>query len=173
MTRRINETPDERKVRLDYLRAWRSKNREKFRESVRLWTEANRDKVRSYWRKYNKTSKGRARTKKQGLPTRLRVRLWFAMRSKKNRTGARAGSAVRDLGCSIEELRKHLEAQFKPGMTWDNYGRKKGQRCWEIDHIVPLASFDLSDREQLLRAVNWRNLQPLWTDENLRKSGRR
>jgi hypothetical protein len=82
--------------------------------------------------------------------------------------GQKAGSAVRDLGCSVEELRAHLEARFAPGMTWENYGPKG----WHIDHILPLAGFDLTDRQQFLRACHFSNLQPLWWRENLQKGAR-
>jgi hypothetical protein len=74
-------------------------------------------------------------------------------------------SAVRDLGCSVENLRLHLEALFTSGMSWDNYGRGG----WEIDHITPLSAFDLTDPAQALRAVHFTNLQPLWAAENLSK----
>ncbi len=82
--------------------------------------------------------------------------------------GQKAGSAVRDLGCTIEELMSHLEFQFSGEMTWKNYGS-----CWEIDHVIPLASFDLTDREQFLRATNYTNLQPLTGEENKLKSDKR
>lgn len=78
----------------------------------------------------------------------------------------KSGSAVRDLGCSIEMLKSWLMYQFQPGMTWENYGE------WEIDHVKPLASFDLTDRGQLLEACNWYNLQPLWKAENRSKGSR-
>ena len=78
----------------------------------------------------------------------------------------KTGSAVEDLGCSIEELKSYLESKFQPGMTWDNYGE------WHIDHIVPLASFNLSDRVQLSKACNYTNLQPLWAKDNLCKSNK-
>jgi hypothetical protein len=40
------------------------------------------------------------------------------------------------IGCSQEQLVSHLEAQFKPGMTWENYTLYG----WHIDHIIPLSS---------------------------------
>ncbi len=80
--------------------------------------------------------------------------------------GQKVGSAVRDLGCSVDKLKKHLESRFRFGMTWENYG------MWHIDHIRPLASFDLTDRVQFLQACHYTNLQPLWAPENLGKGAR-
>ncbi len=84
----------------------------------------------------------------------------------------KVGSAVSDLGCTIPELQAHLEVRFKPGMAWKNQGRHKGRRCWEIDHIKPLSSFDLTDRKQFLAAVHYTNLQPLWAEENRSKGAK-
>ncbi len=56
----------------------------------------------------------------------------------------------------------------KDTMTWDNYGLYG----WHIDHIKPLASFDLTDREQFLEACHYTNLQPLWAEENLSKGNK-
>ena len=72
------------------------------------------------------------------------------------------------LGCSIEHARKHLESQFREGMKWDNHG-KYG---WHIDHIIPCASFDLTDPEQQKKCFNYKNLQPLWWHENLSKGSK-
>lgn len=95
------------------------------------------------------------------LSLRLRSRLNSAIRGK-----AKTGSAVRDLGCSIEDLKKHLESQFHDGMSWDNYGK------WHVDHVIPMSAFDLTDREQLLKCCNFTNLQPLWASENSKKGSR-
>ena len=38
-----------------------------------------------------------------------------------------------------------------------------------IDHIEPLCSFDLTDREQLLKACHYTNLRPLFKEDNLKK----
>ena len=77
----------------------------------------------------------------------------------------KVGSAVGDLGCSVEFLKQYLEFKFQSGMTWDNHS----QFGWHIDHIIPLSSFDLTDREQFLKACHYTNLQPLWWNENLSK----
>ena len=70
------------------------------------------------------------------------------------------------VGCSIDQLKQHLEFQFKPGMTWNNYGK------WHVDHKKPCASFDLSKPSEQRKCFNWKNLQPLWAEENLSKGAR-
>src|SRR3990167_4263324 len=69
----------------------------------------------------------------------LRIRLNKAIRNNQ-----KAGSAVKDLGIGISEFKLYLENQFEEGMTWDNYGL--GVDKWNIDHVIPLSSFDLTDR---------------------------
>lgn len=68
-------------------------------------------------------------------------------------------------GCSIEELKTHLESKFTSEMSWGNYGI-----YWQIDHIEPLFKFDLSDPEQLKQACNYKNLQPLSKEDHKIKS---
>jgi hypothetical protein len=96
------------------------------------------------------------------LAKNLRSRLRHALRSN------RAGSPVRDLGCSIEQLKVYIEQQFVPGMSWDNYTYK----VWHIDHIKPLSKFDLSDPEQFKEACHYTNLRPLWAKLNLQKNNK-
>lgn len=69
------------------------------------------------------------------------------------------------IGCTIEQLCGHLESKFKRGMTWDNHGTG-----WHIDHIIPMAMFDLTDESQLMAASHYTNMQPMWAAENLAKS---
>lgn len=61
------------------------------------------------------------------------------------------------LGCSITELRKHLESKFLPTMTWENYGK-----YWHIDHIIPCSFFNLIDEEEQKKCFHYTNLQPLF-----------
>lgn len=82
--------------------------------------------------------------------------------------GSKSQRAHELLGCTVDQLRQHLERQFKPGMTWANHSFEG----WHIDHRRPLASFDLSDPAQQLAAFHFSNLQPLWAEENFEKRDR-
>ena len=157
-----------------YDKQYRLKNLEKRRAQQRAWNALPEKKVHKkqydiVYRENNREKNNARQLHKKRtdpifkLKCNLRNRLGMAI--KKN---FKKGSAVADLGCSIEFLKKHLESKFKPGMTWANWGRSG----WHIDHIVPLAAFDLNDREQFLKAVNWTNLQPLWASENCSKNDR-
>jgi hypothetical protein len=95
------------------------------------------------------------------ISTILRSRLGKAIKDE-----FKIGSAIKDLGCSITELKSYLESKFLTGMTWDNYGLDG----WHIDHIKPLSAFNLSDKKQILEACHYTNLQPLWAKDNLSKS---
>lgn len=97
----------------------------------------------------------------------LRTRINFVLKSNK-----KASSTKNLLGCSIEFFKNYIESKFKPNMTWNNYGNKKGIRCWEIDHIKPCASFDLSKPEEQRKCFHYTNLQPLWAIENRQKSNK-
>lgn len=73
-------------------------------------------------------------------------------------------SSIKFIGCTPEELAKHLESQFKDGMTWDNYGK------WEIDHIYPISK--AKTLEDVKRLSHYKNLQPLWAKDNREKSNK-
>ena len=75
----------------------------------------------------------------------------------------KTGSAIRDLGCTIEEFIAYIATLFQPGMSWANRGD------WHLDHIDPLATFDLTDPEQVRDACHYTNIRPLWARENLRR----
>lgn len=75
----------------------------------------------------------------------------------------KSASTQKLIGCSIDELKKHLESKFTEGMNWENYGD------WHVDHIIPCASFDFSKEDEQKKCFHYTNLQPLWAKDNLRK----
>lgn len=88
----------------------------------------------------------------------IRVRIKDVLRGH-----SKSDSTINMLGCTINELWKHLESTFKPGMTKENHG------LWHVDHIIPCSSFDLSKPEEQAKCFHYSNLQALWAHENLSK----
>jgi hypothetical protein len=146
---------------LEHKKEYQLKNKEKIKKYYDFFYSKNRHKIIKCNLEYI------LRRKKVDIGFRFSLNLRGRLKQafKNNYKG---GSAVRDLGCSIEELKQHLEFKFQPGMSWDNYGIYG----WHIDHIVPLSNFDLSDPEQLKKACHYTNLQPLWAKDNLKKGNR-
>jgi len=130
------------------------KNIEKSRQYANNYYRDNKEKIITRELKYKNTNIQRK------LSVILRSRLYAALKN-----NHKTGSAIKDLGCSIEELKIYLESKFQPGMAWDNWTTNG----WHIDHIRPLASFNLSDREDFIKACHYTNLQPLWAIDNLIK----
>lgn len=74
-------------------------------------------------------------------------------------------TSLKYFGCTRSHLKEYLVKQFKPGMTWENYGE-----VWHVDHIIPLHSFDLLNPADCAIAFNWQNLQPMFARLNSIKS---
>lgn len=99
------------------------------------------------------------------LAQNLRTYLYQHVGHKTKRSESRFHKVV---GCSVAELKMHLERQFLSGMSWANYGRGRGH--WNIDHIRPVAEFDLTNPKQVKECFSWQNMRPLWWSENIAKS---
>lgn len=152
-------------------------------ERKKRWTKANRDKYLQLHRETmrrkragikrkprqtheEKMSKHNAYVKKRReqdpeykLSRILRCRLHHALKG-----NSKSASTLELLGTTVEHLRQHLEAQFLPGMTWQNHGQGKDK--WVVDHMMPVRSFDLTQEDQQWQCFHWTNLQPLWDPDN-------
>jgi hypothetical protein len=132
--------------------------------------ECHKQEISLYMKEYRKRKKKeRALYERIMMKTNINFKLSKLLRNrlyKSIKNNQKVGSAVSDLGCSIPELKIYLESKFQPGMTWDNWSITG----WHIDHIIPLDSFNLSNREEFLKACHYTNLQPLWAINNWEKS---
>ncbi len=140
-----------------YQAEYYKKHSEKKKLDRKKYVENNRGKI-------NKAERNK---KKRDPNFKIACNLRSRLRSviKRNQ---KIGSAVKDLGCSVSELKIYLEKQFylhpktKLKMTWENYGLFG----WQIDHIKPFCSFDLTNKKQFLEACHYTNLQPLWAEDH-------
>lgn len=89
-----------------------------------------------------------------------RARIWAAL----NGVGKKPTKTEIMIGCTYDELRRHLESMFRDGMSWENKGK------WHIDHIIPLSS--AKTQEDVIKLCHYSNLQPLWEQENKKKGNK-
>jgi hypothetical protein len=153
---------------LEHTRRYRAENPDHFNELARRYKESHRMASRRYRKIHSEKVKDRARKYMSAHPEKLIFH--NTITAMMNLYGERKTCrSHRYIGCSPGFLRNHLESLFKPGMTWENYGRKG----WHVDHIVPLSWFSFKEDPSLLFvASHWTNLRPLWAIENIRKGNR-
>ena len=166
-------------------RRWYRKNVEKSKARARGWQRANPEKVRAWSRRWHLNNPGKnakrsheSRKKHPKNSTkyfadRRRIdatfRLITNLRTRINRALSRKcklDSTIALLGCSARFFKKYISGLFLPGMSWE-------ARNFEIDHIQPISSFDLTTLDGQRAAFNYRNTQPLFRADNLRKGGNR
>tara|TARA_B110000285_G_scaffold152257_1_gene169986 strand:- start:108 stop:908 length:801 start_codon:yes stop_codon:yes gene_type:complete len=189
----------ENKNHTNKLRAIRQKIRKKhFTEQSLKWQKTNPDKVKTSklkykskeknilkikltQKKYTSLSKNKKRrmillknrlkedplfkihhTLRKHIANSLRNYLKIGIRIKKEE------KSIELLGCTMRFFKTYLEKQFKEGMNWGNWGRGDGK--WHVDHIRPLASFDLRILNDRFKAFNYKNQKPMWSSDNIRKS---
>jgi len=139
----------------DKIRAKRKANADKLREYAVSYRLRNKDNIRNYERnRYRNSPQYR-------ISVTLRARIRDAV--KREHKSAKTEDL---LGITFCKFKQYLESKFKDGMTWENYGQ------WEIDHTMPLASFDLTKESQQREAFHFTNTQPLWLKENRLKSAK-
>lgn len=164
---------DSRKM---YAAEYNDENRERFQAYRKERYEARKEEFRSYGRKQRKSyykehreeiiAKGVVYTANRlkrdpafKVMSNLRRRLNHVIRD-----GYKSATTVELLGCTPQELKTYLEGKFYGSITWENYGS-----VWHVDHVKPLALFDLLKAEEQRKACHFSNLQPLLAGENLSK----
>jgi len=101
--------------------------------------------------------------KRKAVDPNFKLRMSLRTRLYQSLKGLKLKSALDLLGCEIEDFKNYITAKFSDGMSWENHGE------WELDHIKPLALFNLSNIEEQKVAFHFTNFQPLWKADNRNK----
>jgi hypothetical protein len=157
---------------------WRDSNKEHLSLKHKNWSEKNREHLFEYhkkWRtenidKWRKTKRDYEKNRKDSDPlykliANFRTAIYTVL---KESNVDKYGHYFDVLQYTPEELINHLEKQFKDDMTWDNYG------VWHVDHKLPITFFDIQEMgdEEFMKCWCLDNLQPMWGEENIRKSNK-
>ena len=153
----------------------RSKKRyQKDPNRYKIYYEKNKENILTYKKEWSEKNKEKVKVKRNlyhslRLKNDVIFRLKCVMRSRllsflKTRNITKTNKTFDIVGCSPQFLKEHLETQFTDGMSWDNRSE------WHIDHIIPLSSAKTED--ELYKLCHYENLQPLWAEDNLKKSNK-
>lgn len=156
----------------DKRRAYYEENKESLKKANAEWRAANAERMREYrkaWLVLNPTVAKEVRRKykeRKRLDPMFRLSSAMASGIRKSIYGGKGGREWEGLvGYSFSQLKHHLEKQFLPGMSWDNYGE------WHIDHIIPISAFNFTSPKHIdfQRCWSLKNLQPMWAMDNIKK----
>lgn len=142
---------------------YREKHGDYLKQKQKEARQANPEKHRRRAREYQRN---RCQTDIAHRMSRiLRTRIWSEI---KQAASHKSASGMTLAGCSPTELIRYLESKFYGGMTWKSFGQ--GYGTFQIDHIIPVGLFDLTDPEQQRKCFHYTNLQPLWYDDHKKKT---
>jgi len=150
----------------EYYQEYNKKYREENKEYFQKWDEDNKERK-------NELDKKRRKEKRKVDPLfRIKDSIGSMIyKGLKNQNKIKSQKIITILGLdTYDQLREHIEKQWKEGMTWDNYGVGKNNTTWHIDHIIPISS---AKNEYNIYTLNhYTNLQPMWCSDNIRKSNK-
>ena len=174
----LEKSHNYRSENIDKIRQFdRLRSREKYEEKkeyYKQYVENNQEKIREFKKKYELNNKEKLKEiRKQRSAIRSKIDVLFYLRNRmrgrlyqfiKVRNITKTNRTFDIVGCTPEYLKEHLEKQFVNGMSWENRDE------WHIDHIIPLSS--ANSEEELYKLCHYTNLQPLWAEENIKKSNK-
>ena len=143
----------------EYAKRYYRENSEKAIKRSRDYRLNNPEKVRAYFREYLKTRRANDPDFKMRHACAYMVR-----RVLEKSEGSKANNTEMTLGYSCQELRRHIERNMAPDMSWGNYGD-----LWQIDHVIPVMEFIKMGCHDPAKINALSNLMPEYKEENQRK----
>jgi hypothetical protein len=146
-------------------------NRTKILEDKKNYYDNNKLNILNTHKKYRENNVEKIKTrdtnyKKNKRKTDILYKLRHNIRVRTKQYLSSENKTFESIGCSPEYLKEFIENQFNNGMSWENYGIYG----WHIDHKTPLSS--AKTEEEIYQLCHYTNLQPLWSEDNLKKSNK-
>lgn len=141
-----------------------ARNKELKKKTNKAWRESKEGKayIKIYRELYkprrNENNKERLKNDPMyKISQNVRCRIYDQLKQ----NGQRRTKKIKYLGTSGYFYHKWLESQFDDNMNWNNYGS-----YWVLDHVKPVASYDLTIEQQIYECFDWKNTRPFEKGEN-------
>lgn len=161
--KKYESKPETKKRKSENHKKWSEQNKEHLSKYLKEYREKNIDNIRKTKRDYERNRKARDPLYK--LISNFRTAIYQVLKE----SNVEKNKHYFDiLQYTPEQLITHLELKFKDTMTWDNYGE------WHVDHKLPITHFNIQEMgdSEFIKCWSLDNLQPMWGDENIKKSNK-
>ncbi len=143
-------------------------NKMYYEQHKQMISSLNREDKNAYQRTYYSQNKSVIFAKeKERYHTDVQYRLAKIYRNRFNSYIKGESNVMSYLNCSIICFQDFVEKQFYNNMSWDNKGEQ-----WEIDHVLPVSKFDLTNKEHVQVCFHWCNLRVIEKSVNKQKSNK-
>lgn len=171
----------------EYFKRYNRKNKEKIKDQQKQYREKNKEKISKWLKEYYNANKERLSEQKRQYRLKNKEKRNQYERQKniedpfykfknsvkklishtfKNNKLNKPSKTEEILGCTIHEFRCYIESKFEKGMTFKNHTTNG----WHLDHIIPISS--AKNEDDVVRLNHYTNFQPLWAEDNLKKSNK-
>ena len=161
-----------REINIDKVKEYEHKRYLNNKEKIKIYNIIHKERRKIWFKKYKQERILNDINYKLRITYSARVGLALKYNIKINgiykKINIKKNKTSKLIGCSWQQFKEYLQNQFKDVMNWNNWAYKG----WHIDHIKPLALFDLTKEEEQKKAFHYTNCQPLWRYENLEKGGK-
>ena len=167
-----------KKSRKEYKKEYYLKNKEKNKEKIKEYDKEyrlkNKEKLKEYKKAYHSRPEFKERRRNRDnnrYKTDINFRILSICRTRLSHAlkgNSKSASTMELIGCTVDELRRHIESNFEPWMNWEN----QGLGGWDIDHIKACSRFNVEDPKQQRACFHWSNLQPMEHIANIKKGTR-
>jgi hypothetical protein len=159
---------------------YRLNNKTKIKDRNRVYYVNNKEKIVERNQRYDALK----RDSDPAFKLRKRVSNSIFKQIKISNSSKDGSSILQFLPYTIQQLKEHLEKQFEPWMTWENYGTYEIDKwndddpstwTWQMDHIIPHSTFKYASMDEQAFKECWAlsNLRPLSAKQNVSDGNRR
>lgn len=113
------------------------------------WRERNKEYIKDYER--SRVSEQRKTNQQYKIKSNICSSLRHFLKGERK--------TLHSIGCSFEQLKIWITYNFDSTMTWE-------QMSWQVDHVIPLSFFDLTNTYEYKIACHWTNIRPLSRTKN-------
>ncbi len=148
---------------------WKDNNKKAIKKYSKKWRKNNKEKIKEYNNNNRQKIREKIKTRNKENPIlRLNnnIRREISRSLKLNNLSKNRRQWEKLVRYTSQELKKHLEKYFLPGMTWKNYGK------WHLDHSIPIVFFRFKNANdpEFIYCWSFNNLRPMWKKDNLKKN---